>query len=143
MRYAQLNIAASIINIDFALGYRTPQDLEAQALYATIRNDHLYKVERALDLYGVSRKLKELEDRALRSEASVELSQDGFVEMKDGENKVTFKTRAFDLYLSHYFGLSPRHKNYQLIRFYLSFSPFFELLVFNDGLDRLAAKQNH
>lgn len=142
MRYSKLNTIVTFMNVEFALGKRTTGDLEAQALFSLVNSDYKKELENVLRRYLVNRRIEELRSLVLNSSASVTLAQDGYVRISDGLDEVTYKIRTIDFYLNVYFDINPRHKYYQIVRFYLSFSPFFELLVFNEGIDRLLAKKS-
>jgi hypothetical protein len=141
MKFIDLNTAASLFNIEFALGYKSTGDLEAQRFFNAVSSDYSQKLQRVLHLYGIDRKLAQLEAKVEASGATVELGRDGYIEMHEGSQKVVFKMRPIDLYLSYFLGISPRHKYYQLLRFYLSFSPYLELFAFNEGAEKLQAKR--
>jgi hypothetical protein len=131
------NHMASHFLIDFALGLRTPSDLQAQELFLFLETELSARVARLLHHYRIANKIKKLEAAAINSQAEVLAADDGFILMVEREKKASFKMKPIDVYVSYFLNLDESYQYYPLLKFYFSFSPYLELFVFSEGLERL------
>lgn len=142
MKFKELNSIAAVFIVDFALGIRTPDDIEAQQFYSFLQTEKSHKINRMLHHYGISEKLAKLDQNASNSSASVIQASNGYVEMNNGSVRTTFKIKPIDTYLEYFLGVDDRYLNYPLIKFLLTSSPYRELFVFSEGLDLLNQAQS-